>query len=180
VVTAAAAGAALEGIPVCLFVSGALAAERCTESGPGGMYSFEGLPEGLYQVGFALGVAEIGGDGAGSGAGGYLPQFYDRVASRAEAQTLLVSGSQIDSAVDAALVTPTVSAPIAPGPPPGNIAAAPPTIVEPAKARPPRCKKGFARKKVKGAEKCVKGNTRKRQKKKGRSKHKKAKPKKKV
>jgi hypothetical protein len=179
-VTAAASGAVLEGTPVCLFVSGASAADRCTESGPGGMYSFEGLPEGLYQVGFALGGAEIGGGGAGSGPGGYLPQFYDRVASRAEAQTLPLSGAQVDTGVDAALVTPTVSTPILPAPPASNVVAALPTISEPAQPKPRRCKKGFVRKKVKGAEKCVKGNTRKRQKKKGRSKHKKAKPKKKV
>jgi hypothetical protein len=175
VVTAAASGAALEGISVCLFMSGAAAADRCTESGPGGGYSFEGLTEGLYQVGFALGGTEIGG-GAGSGVDGYLPQFYDRVGTRAEAQTLLVSGSQIVTGIDAALAVPVVGAPISPLPPASSIAAPPPTVSEPVKQKPRRCKKGSVKKKVKGTEKCVKVKPKKQT----RPKHKKTKHKKKA
>jgi hypothetical protein len=148
----AAAGGVLAGMPVCLFVPGALAADRCTESGAGGAYSFEGLPEGLYQVGFALKGGKIGGGLPGV----YLPQFYDRVATRAEALPLLLSGSQVISGVDAVLVAPTVSAPVLPVPTAINAIANPTTVTEPPKPKPLRCKKGFVKKKVKVTEKCRK------------------------
>jgi hypothetical protein len=172
-VTTVAGGAALEGIPVCLFVSGASAADRCTESGPGGGYSFQGIPAGFYQVGFALGSAAIGGAVSPAGFGGFLPQYYDQVASRAEAQTLLLGGSQVVTGVDAALATPTVTVPTAQVPPASNIVAAPPTISEPVKAQPLRCKKAYVKKKVKGVEKCVKGKQKKKKPKKSHSKAKK-------
>jgi hypothetical protein len=174
-VTTAAGGASLEGIPVCLFVSGASAADRCTESGPAGEYSLRGIPAGFYQVGFALGSAAIGGAGSAAGFGGFLPQFYDRVASRAEAQTLLLSGPQVVTGVDAALATPTVTVPTAQVPPASNIVAAPPTISEPLKVQPLRCKKAYVKKKVKSVEKCVKAKQKK--KKKTKKSHSKAKKK---
>ncbi len=174
-VVTAAAGGAVEGIPVCLFEPGVLAADRCTESAAGGTYSFQGLATGLYQVGFALGAAEIAGGQSNLGVGGYLPQFFDRVSGRAEAQTLMLSGSQIVTGIDAALVTPTVVVPPPPPPVTDKTVAAPPTISEPVKPAPLKCKKGFVKKKVKGSQKCVKSKPAKKKKQK---KHRKGKAKK--
>jgi hypothetical protein len=157
-VVAAAGGGAVEGISVCLFVSGASAADRCTKSGPEGAYSFEELPEGTYQVGFALGLVAIGGGGGGIDTDDYLPQFYDRVSTRAEAKTLSLSGTGALVGIDAALVASTVPSP-SPGPSPVSapLTATAPILTEPPKAaKTKRCKPGFHRRKSKGAVRCQK------------------------
>jgi hypothetical protein len=171
-VDTAATGAPLEGIPVCLFSTAASRPARCVYSGLGGSYSFAGLAAGGYQVGFSLGSAEIGGEGASSQDDGYLTQFYPGVASRSEAKVLMLSGEEVAGGVDAALVTPLILTSIAPPPPPSsNLVAAVPAISPPTKPGSLRCKKGFARKNVKGTKKCVKKSKKHHGRPKSRKKH---------
>lgn len=156
-VVAATTGSPLEGVPVCAFVTAAALPARCAYTGLGGAYSLFGLSAGGYQVGFSLSSAEIGGEAVPSEDDGYLTQFYDGVASRAEARVLTLSLGASASGVDAGLLKPTPPpALVPPAPPASNLVAAPPTIAEPKKPTPMRCKKGFVKKKAKGATKCVK------------------------
>lgn len=154
-VTAALGGAALGGIPVCVFPAVSTAAEACVETTAGGGYALIGLREGSYQVGFDLGAAEIGGTGVSATVGGFLPQYYDGVSTRAAAQTLSLGPGQVLEGVDAALLAPTPPQPSPPVPPTTSplVAAAPP-IAEP---KPPAkgCKKGYRKRKVKGRSRCV-------------------------
>jgi hypothetical protein len=143
-VAAASTGARVEGVPVCLFAMAAATPTRCVYTGIGGTYSLVGLAPGAYQVGFSLGSAEIGGESISSEDDGYFTQYYHGVANRSEAQVLNLSA-------------PAPAAPIVPPPPVGsNIVPAPPLIVAPTKPRQIKCKKGFAKKKVKGVTKCTK------------------------
>jgi hypothetical protein len=163
-----ASGSPLATIPVCLFAVGAASAQSCTETGPGGTYSLSGIATGSYQVGFNLGPAEIGGTGATGGVGGYLPQYYDAVPIRAAAQTLLLSGPESLSGVNAdlsAIAAPSLLPPSASVSSP--LVAAPPVIAEPHKTKPVRCKRGYKKKKVKGGGgKCRKSKPAKKPKKK--------------
>jgi hypothetical protein len=171
-VTAAAGGVRLAGVPVCLFGASASTPFECVFTDTFGNYLFEGLTAGSYQVGFSLASAEIGGEPVSSEDDGYLTQYWRGVASRDEAQTLPLVGAQVASGIDAALAMPSPPPPaVLPAPPTTNVVSAPPTIAEPAKPRPLRCKKGYSKKKVKGAEKCVKKKTAKKKKRKHRKVH---------
>jgi hypothetical protein len=142
-----AGGGSLSGIAVCLFEATAASPDRCTYSGEGGAYSFEGLTSGSYEVGFSLEAGE--GDG-------FEAQYFDGVPTRGQAVTVSALAPSIVNGVDAALSRPL--APPAPPPPPAvstPIIAAAAFIPEP--ARPAQgCKKGFHKRKVKGKNRCVK------------------------
>jgi hypothetical protein len=156
-VTAAADGGRLAGVPVCIFAGAAPTPSQCVFTDLLGDYLFQGLATGGYQVGFSLGSAEIGGEAVSAEDDGYLPQFWPGVPGRAEARTLALGGGQAAAGIDAALATPAAPPPPAPPEPPAsNVVAAPPTIAEPTKPKSAGCKKGYRKKKVKGAEKCVK------------------------
>lgn len=148
------AGVPLTGIAVCLFDASAAAAERCTYSGEVGSYSFKGLPSGSYQVGFSLEPSEAGLE-TGVEADGFESQYFDGVATRAGAVTIMALAPALIGAVDAHLAPPAQPTPTPPAPAVTSpIVAAPPVISEP---KPPakRCKKGFRKKKVKGTVRCV-------------------------
>ena len=164
-VTAATNGAALDGISVCLFAASSSFPSRCSFSGPAGAYSFVGLTAGAYQVGFSLGSAEIGGEAVSAEDDNYLTQYYRGVANRPEAQVLTLSGEQSRPGIDASLLTPTILAPVGQLPPPAtNVVEAPKTVTVPVKPKPVKCKKGFVKKTVKGAQKCVKKPVKKKKK----------------
>ncbi len=157
-VAAAATGAALEGEPVCVFAITAVTPTQCTYSGLGGAYRLIGLPAGSYQVGFSLGSAEIGGEAVSGEDDGYLTQYYRGVGNRSEAVILGLTGEEVASGIDGTLVAPSAPPPASqPAPPAGNTVAAPTPVLEPTKKpAAPKCRKGFVKKKVKGATKCVK------------------------
>jgi hypothetical protein len=150
---AAANGSTLSDISVCLF-AGASGPQSCTYSGDDGVYRFQGLSSGSYQVGFSLSGAEIGGEAAGGEEDGYLTQYFHGVANRSEAQTLSLIAPQVASGIDASLSVPVVPPPVVPTVvPPALVPAAPPVAVPPTKKG---CKKGFRKQKVKGKTRCVK------------------------
>jgi hypothetical protein len=161
VVMAATGGARLAGISVCLFVTTAPEPRRCSFSDEVGAYSFEGLPNGSYQVGFSLTPAEIGAERLQGEDDGFESQYYDGVGSRAAATTISVLAPEAIEGVDAALLTPVappLSAPTAVVAAPAT--PAPPTILEP-KPKKKGCPKGYRHKKVKGKVRCVKPGKRK-------------------
>jgi Carboxypeptidase regulatory-like domain len=155
-VTAAAGGASIDAISVCLFHVGAPAAERCVFSDAGGRYAFAGLASGEYQVGFALSGAAIDGEaGAAGEAGGYLSQYYDGVASRAAARPVSVLGAEVVEGIDAALLTAAPPAqPPSVAPPAQPLVAAPLPLAEPKKPRK-HCRRGYRKEKRKGRIRCV-------------------------
>jgi len=156
-VFAADAGVALQGIPVCAFAVLGAAAEVCTESGLDGSYALVGIAPGSYQVGFALDISEVGGTGSTSStATGYLPQYFDDVASRAEARPLNLSGSEVVDGINAALSEPNLTPPPLASPAGSGGAAPTPIISEPTKRAPFRCGKGRKKRKVRGVHRCVK------------------------
>jgi hypothetical protein len=165
-VTAAATGARLPGIPVCLFAAGAVAPAACVFSEPAGTYSLLGIAAGSYQVGFALAAGEVGGDTAFGESSGYLPQYYDRAAVRAGARTLSLALGQVATGIDASLLAVSPLAPVAvPAPPAGPSSALVPVIPEPMKSKArKKCRRSGRGKVSKAHSKCVKKRHRKRNK----------------
>lgn len=155
-VIAAAGGAGLQDIPVCLFLASSVTPLQCIYTGPGGSYSLLGIPTGSYQVGFSLGSSEIGGEPLFFEDDGYLTQYFDGGASRAAAQTLILAAPQLTAGINAQLLGPTPppaqATPAAATGPPATIV---PAILESARKPKPRCKRGHVRKKVKGRFRCV-------------------------
>jgi Carboxypeptidase regulatory-like domain len=153
-ITAAAGGASLGGIGVCLFVQSASRPARCTFSDEAGRYLFQGLPDDSYQVGFSLEAAESGFEGVA--ADRFESQFYDGVGTRAMATTISVLAPTVIGGVDAALRTP-------PAPPPSMAAPAvaaatvpaPATITAPARKKA-ECKAPKRKRNVKVKASCVK------------------------
>lgn len=155
-VSAAVGGGPLASVPVCLFAGAAVAAEQCVFSDSAGGYAFVGLPAGSYQVGFSLNGEEIGSESGGQLEDDYLSQYYDGVSSRPAAATIALSGAQVQSGVDAALLTPPVPSPLAPVTLPANpVVAAAPLVAEP-KPVAKGCKRGYVRKKHEGKTLCIK------------------------
>jgi len=151
----AAAGMPLPDIAVCLFSGAEATPRRCTDTGEAGAYAFQGLPSGSYQVGFSLENSEIGGSGEIAGADSFESQYYDGVAARAQAATILLLAPETVEGIDArlsefAIVPPSVTAPIVSGPPGASIAVVPEPEVKMA-----RCKKPKHRAKVAGKIRCV-------------------------
>lgn len=161
VVTAAAGGRRLPDITVCLFSVARPSPLRCTYSDEVGSYSFTGLTDGSYQVGFSPGAAELGGEGVVGEGDGFEPQYYDQVQDRAMARTISVLAPTLVEGVDAALVAPPE--PTASPPPPAaaaSIVDSAQRITEPM-PRKVVCRKGYRKKKVKGKTRCVKTPERK-------------------
>lgn len=158
-VTDAASGSPLAGIAVCLFVGVGPAPRICTESGGSGEYSFEGLAAGDYQVGFSPTSAELVGVEVASLTDGFRTQYYDGVASRAQAKIISLPVSGSVTGIDAALATAPTAPP--PAPPPAvtsPLVPAPTPITEPRpkRAHRPTCKKGRRLRKIKGKKRCIK------------------------
>jgi len=171
VVAAASSGTALGTIPICLFVASEPRPERCVYSDATGGYAFPGLPSGSYQVGFSLGLAEIGGEAVGgSEDDGYLSQYYRGVSSRGEAQTLSLLAPATLSGVNASLLTPSPPPAVPPPPalPPSLVAAPLPVSVPTPAPKKKRCGNGFKQRQVKGKTRCTKVHKKKRRHKRGR------------
>jgi hypothetical protein len=159
-VTAASTGAAAAGISVCLFPGSAPAPAECVFTGPSGTYSLLGIAAGDYQVGFSLGAGELGGEILTGGVDGFESQYYDGVATRAEASTISVLSATDLTSIDAALLA--SEAPVSmPAP---SLSPVPPipvtSIISAPKAsakRPKvRCRKGYRKEKIKGETRCKK------------------------
>jgi Carboxypeptidase regulatory-like domain len=157
-VVRSAAGAVLPGIGVCVLESSAASPARCTDSDGLGGYGFVGLPAGTYQVAFSPEFSEFASEEfALPEDDGYLTQYYDDVARRAEARALTLAAGGVADEIDAALLTPPPPLPAAPPPAVPITTVLPPAqVAEPAEPAPLKCKTGYVKKKVKGVAKCEK------------------------
>jgi hypothetical protein len=155
----ASTGMPLPEISVCLFAVSATAPTQCAFTEAGGGYAILGIAAGDYQVGFALGAEELGGEPAFGGAAGYLSQYYADAATRAGSRTLSLILGQVSSGVDAALLSPRQDAPPAPPGPLTNPSSSlvqvfsEPTKQKPKKAK--RCRRSSTGKLSKGRPKCT-------------------------
>ncbi|HKZ13186.1 MAG TPA: carboxypeptidase-like regulatory domain-containing protein [Solirubrobacterales bacterium] len=166
-VTAASTGAALSGIPVCLFAVGAAVPTRCAFTESAGTYSLLGIAAGDYQIGFSLGAAELGGDSAFGESAGYLPQFYEDAAARSGSRSLSLVLGQIETGVDAALLSvPQVAPPALPVGLASSPTSAAQVLGEPARprARKKKCRRGRGAKASKARSTCGKKPHRKKRK----------------
>jgi hypothetical protein len=158
---AAASGAPLAGVPVCLFVATALTAQSCTETDPAGGYFFPGLTAGGYQVGFSLAQGEVAAGGIdGAAEDGYLSQYWKGAESRSEATTISLLPGVTATGISARLQLPSAPAPIPIAPVLSPIVPAPPVIAESApkkkKKKSDACKRRYKKDKVKGKTPCIK------------------------
>jgi hypothetical protein len=171
VISSAATGAPLANASVCLFEASKTAPERCTYSDEVGGYAFQGLADGTYQVGFSLSPAELVSEVSSVEEDGFQAQYYADAPTRAAARGIPLVAPTIVSGVDASLVPVTAALPA----PPAPAISAPATPAAPfiAEPQPKRtgCKKGYARKKVKGKPRCVKVVKKKAKKRKKKSSH---------
>jgi hypothetical protein len=172
--TAAAGAEPLPDISICLFSPAGARPLRCGYSDEAGDYSFVGLPGGEYQVGFSLEPSETGSEGGGE-PDGYESQYYDGVSTRDLARTISLPPSTAVAEVDAALLVPPASEPLAAAPlvTAPIVPAAPPVLEPTPQKKTFSCRKGY-KKKVRGRVRCS-GVAKKPKK---ASKHGKAKPKK--
>jgi hypothetical protein len=141
-VTAQADGEALEGMSVCLFELSGLTAQRCTKSAGDGTYSFQGLTDGTYQVGFALQPAEVASGDVREDGYAFQAQYYDDVATRSAATDILAIAPERTERIDTAM-----TAPAALPPPPS----APPSSVLQLLRRPPSPSRNQVRHTASGA-----------------------------
>lgn len=155
-VTSAADGLPLATSSVCLFSLVGVTADRCTETDSGGKYEFKGVPAGSWQVGFGMGTPEIIGTGSSTEVDGFVPQYYRGAATRSDAQTLVIAGTQALVGLDAALEAPP--RPRAKTNPPLSSAwiSPLPVVNPPTTPKFNPCRRGFGRQKHKGVIKCVK------------------------
>jgi hypothetical protein len=110
---------------------------------PTGAYSLLGIAAGAYQVGFSLSGGELGGDLTSGGDLGYLPQYYDNAATRSGSRILALGQGQVETGVDAGLLsTPVAGTGAPPVLMPGPSSSIVQIIGEPAK---PKVKKKCSR-----------------------------------
>lgn len=153
---AAESGLPQRDIAVCLFSGTEVAPRRCTDSEEGGIYAFQGLPSGSYQVGYSLEAVDTGGGEATAGADGFASQYYEGVAARTQAAAISLLAPETVEGIDAHLVAlpavaPAAAAPIVSSPPSASAA-----IVRGPELTAARCKQPKHRAVVGGRIRCVK------------------------
>ncbi len=95
-VTAAAGGAALEGVYVCTVPPGNSPGQgKCTYSGASGAYAIGGIPPGEWEVRFS---------GSAPQTGDYLTQWWDGAGSAESGTVIPLAGGQVKTGIDAAMV----------------------------------------------------------------------------
>lgn len=162
-VSAAADGAQLPGISVCLFTASATRPQQCHFSDEAGEYSFTGLRSGNYQVGFSLSSSELAGEAGASEEDAFLSQYYAGAAGLAGGTPIAVTAPAEVDGVDASLLTPQAPPPAPAAVLPVQLVPAPVPISEPRAKKEPKkkCKRGYRKRKVKGKTRCVRAATKK-------------------
>lgn len=140
----AGSGLPLGGIRVCAQDPASEAEVRCVVSRSDGRYEIFGLPRGQYVVGFS-----VARPGVPAGEDAFVRQYYEDKATFAAADRIDASGPGVFQDIDAHLTRGPEVFPAAPSAP---VAARP---VEAPAPPPKRCRKGFRKKLVKGAKRCV-------------------------
>lgn len=145
-VVEAGSGLPLGGIRVCALNAATAAEVRCVPSHLDGRYEIFGLRRGEYVVGFS-----VARPGVLAGEDAFVRQYYEDKATFAAADRIGASFPGVFQDIDAHLTRgPEVF--------PDRITAPAPAVARPAEpleAPPKRCRKGFQKKLVKGAKRCV-------------------------
>lgn len=140
-VSSVAWGAPVEGAMVCAppqSAPGTEINENCDWTDSEGNYAIRGLPAGSYQVAFDVEFQPFGGP--------YAAQWWREVGMRSEATLLELTTPSSTTGIDGKVNSP--------GWPPAAPVTSLPSQAETAPS-PPRCKKGFHRKTIKGKKRCV-------------------------
>lgn len=159
-VRAAATGALLAGIEVCISQAERVRPFSCVTSGPYGTYGFDGVKAGWFKVVFSPEAKDIGlGPEWEFEPDGYPTQWWNGAGSFATATFLYVAVRQHVNDIDGSLGPGPVSTPSATVSPSDTSQPNPPTsVVAPTSPQPKpnlRCKRGFAKRKVLGKARCV-------------------------
>ncbi len=154
----AATGAPLAGVRVCLVYGPFVYTYGCLKTPASGAYRFTGLEEGPYKVVFSPETSELLGPEAGPSEAArlaeapdaYPTQWWNGKPSFATADSITVTPPAVITGIDGSL-----------GPPPVAVVAPAPVTPAPIAAKPKTkpvliCHKGFAKRKVKGKQRCVK------------------------
>ncbi len=143
-VTDATSGAAISSSRVCLFILKENLEPDCTQTDPGGHYSFDRLSSGFYKVWFSPDVPMWYGE-----EDDYFQQYYSAKATLAQSDAVLVGADEVVSGIDARLVSRKPAPPALSAPP--LIAARPVKLHKP-------CGKGKRKVKRRGRVRCVKAH----------------------
>jgi len=145
----AATNAPLSGVRVCLTEAGLLESLGCLTSPASGGYRFTNLLAGSYKIVFSAAASEFPDANPISDA--YPTQWWDGQTTFAGATPIVVTPQATVLGINALLGPPAAPAPSPP-------AAAVPVATKVVKAKPKKvnCRRGFAKRKVKGKARCVK------------------------
>lgn len=141
---------------VCALDAGSEAIVQCAPPEQGGLYRIAGLPFGSYKVSFGVDVEDE--PGLVLRPDGFVPQYYNGKPTFAAADVLSGPGPAVISGIDARLVRGDDPAKPRPEPILAQPTWQPPPVY---RKPPPRCKKGFKKRRVKGKPRCVKVHKRK-------------------
>ncbi|HEY2054693.1 MAG TPA: carboxypeptidase-like regulatory domain-containing protein [Solirubrobacterales bacterium] len=157
-VAAEATGAPLGGVEVCITEAEFDWPMGCLKTPSSGRYSFLGIWNGAFKIVFSPVASDFEEEGAGRKfiSDSWPTQWWNGQTTFAAATPIGVNDGATVSGVDGSL---------GPGPVvlPPPLPPAPPATVVVKKPKPPDCKRGFAKKKVKGKARCVKRAKPKRQ-----------------
>lgn len=155
-VYAAATHAALKGVPVCA-IDESGRSRGCARTGPAGGYGFAAVPTGRWRIAFSPDPGEFEQFEPGEiTADAWPTQFWNGKPTLAQADAIVVAPGGVVEGIDGLL-----------GPGPRSSASAPkaatpassPAPVRP-KPKPLTCRKGFAKKRVKGKTRCLRRHKR--------------------
>jgi hypothetical protein len=161
-VRSAATGAPATGVRVCLTEADFFASLACLTTPSTGAYRFQAVWPGSFKVVFSAAAAEF--PDANPIADTYATQWWNGQPTFGTAVPIAVAPLGAVTGVDASLVTPSASTTTSAAAAGGGVAAASAT------PKKPKCRKGYASRKLKGKLRCVKV---KHHKKKSHAKHKK-------
>lgn len=151
-VRAAATGAPLAGVEVCVTETNSTWSYSCIETPPSGRYRFLGVPSGAFKIVFSPEASEIeDGEFFELPVDGFPTQWWSGQASFATATPILVTAPAVVENIDGSLGPgPVVTPQPAPQTPPAT------TVLKPKPKTTLVCPKGKVKKKLKGKSHCVK------------------------
>lgn len=163
-VRTAATGAPAPGVRVCLTETSVFASLACLTTPSTGAYRFIAVWPGSFKVVFSATAGEF--PDAAPIADTYATQWWNGQPTFGTAAPIAVAPSAAITGIDASLVTPSAPTTTSTAAKAAGVAVS----AARAKAKTPVCRKGYARRKVKGKPRCVK--VKQHHKKKGHAKHK--------
>jgi hypothetical protein len=148
-VRAAATGAPLAGVEVCLTEASEARPSACLTTTDSGAYQFIAVPTGAFKVAFSPEASELKeGDEWGLVPDAFPTQWWNAQPDFAAATPIALTAPAVVEGIDGSLGPGPVAAPAAPSSGLPTVAAA--------KPKPLRCKRGFVKRKTKGKARCVK------------------------